>query len=211
MDFELAALTEPLAVALHSVNRGKVRAGDRAVVFGAGPIGLGITYWLARRGARDIVVADLSPYRLDQARAFGATAVIRADQDDIKARLHALHGRIDSPFGALSGTDVYFDAAGAPQVIPSVVELAKPDARLVVTAVYSRPIPLDLTTFLTREMHVTSAIGYPVEFGEVIAELRESPEDLRRMISHRFSFNEVLSAFQIAGTPESAKVMVAFS
>jgi len=67
----VADLTEPLAVAQHSVNRAEVKPGDKAVVFGCGPIGLGIVLWLVDRGVTDVVALDVVPARRERAAALG--------------------------------------------------------------------------------------------------------------------------------------------
>jgi threonine dehydrogenase-like Zn-dependent dehydrogenase len=211
MGFEIAALTEPLAVSLHGVNRGQVKPGDKAVVFGAGPIGLGMVLWLKRRGLTDVISIDLSPYRLERARSLGATATILAGQEDVPESLARLHGREHTIFGDLVGTDVYFDAtAGGRSIVPDVIEMAKHDARLVITRVYTEPVEIDFVRFLMREMHVTSAIGYPTEFPEVIAMLAEYGEEARRLISHRFVFDDIMAGLEAARSPESGKVMITF-
>jgi (R,R)-butanediol dehydrogenase/meso-butanediol dehydrogenase/diacetyl reductase len=61
--YDVAALNEPMAVALHCVNRSEARPTDKVVVFGAGPIGLGATIWLKLRGVEHVTVADVIPER----------------------------------------------------------------------------------------------------------------------------------------------------
>ena len=210
MDFEVAALVEPLSVSLHGIHRGQVRPGDKAVVFGAGPIGLGMVLWLGLIGVTDVVSVDLSPSRLERARSLGATATIVAGEGSLRKGLAELHGRSHTPLGDLVGTDVYFDAAGARTIVPSVISMAKPDARLVITAVYSQPVEIDLSHFLTREMHITSAMGSPTEFPEVIDMLVQHGDVARKMISHRLGFDDIISALDVARSLESGKVMVTF-
>jgi threonine dehydrogenase-like Zn-dependent dehydrogenase len=210
MDFEVAALAEPLAVSLHGVNRGRVKPGDRAVVFGVGPIGLGIVLCLRHRGLTDIVSVDLSAFRLELARALGASATINAEQGNVRERLAELHGQEHTRFGEAVATDVYFDAAGASNIVPDIIDMAKPDSRLVISAVYSQPVEINLVSFLIREMHVTSAVGYPAEFPEVIAILAEHAEEARQMISHRRDFDDIIAALDIASSPTCGKVMITF-
>ncbi|WP_239164695.1 alcohol dehydrogenase catalytic domain-containing protein [Actinoplanes palleronii] len=76
VDPDLAALTEPLAVAHHAVRRGTVAAGDAAVVIGCGPIGLAVTLMLKASGVRRVVASDYSAGRRALARACGADLVV---------------------------------------------------------------------------------------------------------------------------------------
>ena len=210
LPYEIAALSEPLAVALHGVNRAQAKAGDKVVVFGCGPIGLSMVMWLVDRGVKDVVALDLSPERLERAKALGARAVINPAQEDVRARLLELHGSARLFSREVVGTDAYIDAAGAPNILSDVVKMAKSQARLVVTAAYMKPVQLDLGAMLTTEMTITTAVGYPTEMPDVIAALPRLRDKVKTLISHRFPFDKVIDALSIAGTPASAKVMVQF-
>src|SRR5829696_8677266 len=133
--FEVAALYEPMAVARHGVNRCQPKRSDKVVVIGAGPIGLGATIAFKSLGVDHVVVADLIPARLEKALKVGADAVIDSGEQDVTARLLELHGEGESMFGGKVGTDIYFDAAGAPAVIETALTVAKSGARLGVVAV----------------------------------------------------------------------------
>jgi threonine dehydrogenase-like Zn-dependent dehydrogenase len=210
LPYEVAALSEPLAVALHSVNRAAVRPGDKVAVFGCGPIGLGIVLWLADRGVGDVVALDLVPERLARARALGARATIDAGKEDVRARLTELHGTAPRGIGEGVGTDAFIDAAGAPGLLSDVVGMGKQHARLVVTAAYMRPTEIQLSALLLNEMSITASMGYPTEMPEVVAALPRLREKAASMISHRMPFERVIEALGVAGTPESAKVMIEF-
>jgi 2-desacetyl-2-hydroxyethyl bacteriochlorophyllide A dehydrogenase len=210
LPFEIAAMTEPLAVALHGVNRAQAQAGDKVVVFGCGPIGLGMVLWLVDRGIKDVVALDLSDERLSRARALGASAVINPAKEDVRARLRELHGTARVFSREAVGTDAYIDAAGAPNILSDVIGMAKYRSRLVVTAAYMKPVEIDLGAMLTTEMTITTAVGYPDEMPDVVAALPRLKEKVHSLISHRFSFDNIIDALDVAGTPQSAKVMVQF-
>jgi 2-desacetyl-2-hydroxyethyl bacteriochlorophyllide A dehydrogenase len=211
LPFEVAALTEPLAVALHGVNRAEVKPGDKVAVFGCGPIGLSMVMWLVDRGVTDVIALDVAAERLARAKAIGARAIINPAQEDVRARLLELHGSARVFSRESVGTDAYIDAAGAPNILSDVARMAKYHARMVVTAAYTKPVPLDLSAMLTTEMTITTAVGYPTEMAEVIASLPRLSNKARTLISHRFPFAQVIEAIGVAGTPASAKVMVDFA
>ena len=108
------------------------------------------------------------------------------------------------------GTDAYIDAAGAPNILSDVVKMAKFQARMVVTAAYMKPVLLDLGAMLTTEMSITTAVGYPTEMPDVVAALPRLRKKVSSLISHRFAFDKVIEALGVAGTPQSAKVMIGF-
>lgn len=210
LPFDVAALTEPLAVALHGVNRAEAKAGDRIVVYGCGPIGLAIILWLVDRGVTDVIAIDLADERLERARALGARATINAGREDVHRRLVELHGSHRMYGREVVETDAFIDAAGGKGILGDVLRMAKFQARLVVTAAYSEDIPLNMSHLLTSEITITAALAYPTEMPDVVAALPRIRDKAAALISHRFAFDDVLEGFNVAGTPQSAKVMIEF-
>ena len=128
----VAALCEPLAVAMHGVNRAEVKPGDKVVVFGCGPIGLGMVLWLVDRGVTDVVALDLAQERLDRALALGARAAIDPAQGRRarEAGRAPRRGAVLQPATASAPMPI-IDAAGAPNILTDVIMMAKFHARLV--------------------------------------------------------------------------------
>ncbi len=210
--FEVAALNEPMAVARHAVNRSGAKAGEQAVVFGAGPIGLGALLSLKAKGVDHVVVIDILPARLEKALLIGADAVINSADEDVAARLIELHGQAPAVIGqrgARPATDVYIDAAGAPVVPTTVFGLAKQGARLTIPAVHKKPVEVDFGTLLTTEISIIMSMGYPTEIFEVTDDIIANWEKYQLIISDRFAVDDVLQALEVAATPGAAdKVMV---
>ena len=207
ISYEIAAMCEPLAVAMHGVNRAEVKAGDNVVVFGCGPIGLGMVLWLADRDI-NVVALDLAPERRERAMALGAQAALDPTQVDLRAELAKLHGEVPS-FGRVGvGTDAFIDAAGAPNILSDVVQMAKFHSRLVITAAHMKPIEFPVGRMLTSEMTITTAMGYPTEMPDVIAAMPRLKDKIASMISHRLPLSDVMEGLSIAATPQSCKVMI---
>lgn len=211
LDFETAALTEPLSVALHAVNRAEVNADTKAVVFGAGPIGLGIVLWLHKKGLKSIIAVDMSDQRLERAKALGADVTINPSRDDLAAKIGAAHG-VGQHFGQpCMNSDVYFEVSGARSVIPDTINLARFQARVIVVAVHHEPIPLNFQSALAKEMTFITSMAYPNEFPEVISMLADKNNNADAMISHRYPFDAFFDAFAMAQDRDhSAKVLVTF-
>jgi (R,R)-butanediol dehydrogenase/meso-butanediol dehydrogenase/diacetyl reductase len=209
ISYEVAAMCEPLSVAMHGVNRAEAKAGDKIVIFGCGPIGLGMVMWAVDRGCKDVIALDLAEERLERARALGAHTINPA-REDVGARIKEIHGS-EMYFGReRASTDAYIDAAGAPSILADVVQLAKRHARHVITAAYMKPIELPAGAMLTSEMTITTAVGYPTEMPEVIAAMPRLRDKIAALISHTLPFDRVLEGLDIAASPKSAKVMIAF-
>jgi L-iditol 2-dehydrogenase len=209
--FEVAALNEPMAVARHGVNRLQPKPSDKVVVFGAGPIGLGATIAFKSVGVSHVVVADLLPARLEKALAVGADAVINSADGDVAQRLAELHGAGESVFPGKVGTDIYFDAAGAPAVITTALAAAKPGARLGVVAVHKQPIEVDFVNIMSNEITIVGSMGYPDEIFEVTKDIIANWERYAVIVSHTIPFDNINEALRTASTPGAAdKVVVTF-
>jgi 2-desacetyl-2-hydroxyethyl bacteriochlorophyllide A dehydrogenase len=210
--FEVAALNEPMAVARHGANRCQPKPSDKVMVFGAGPIGLGATIAFKSLGVSHVVVADLIPARLEKALKVGADAVINSAEDDVAQRLLELHGAGESMLPGKAGTDIYFDAAGAPAVINTALACAKPGSRLGIVAVHKQPVPVDFLNVMSNEITIVGSMGYPEEIFEVTKDLIANWEKYAVIVSHTFPFDNVDEALKTASTPGAAdKVVVTFN
>jgi len=211
--WEVAALNEPMAVALHAVNRTAPHPGAKVAIFGAGPIGLGALLGYRRKGAAHIVVIDVQPERLQKALDIGADAVIDSSAEDVAERLRALHGDAAPSFvrGPRPDTDIYLDAAGVAVVPQTVAGIAKSRATLGIVAVHKRPVELDFGSILPSELTVVWSMGYPTEIFEVTDDIVENWQHYEKIISHRVPFERALEALELAATPGAAdKVTVVF-
>jgi len=209
--FEVAALNEPMAVAMHGVNRADPKPGERAVIFGAGPIGLGAAIAMKSRGVGHVVVVDIVANRLEKALKVGADAVINSAEQDVVERLVELHGAAPKGFGGggvKPATDVFLDAAGAPVVIETVLAAAKHGARLAIVAVHKKPVAVDFGAILTSELTISMAMGYPTEIFEVTRDLVANWEKYALIVSDVIPYAEVQRALTLAATPGAAEKVV---
>ncbi len=210
MSFDTGALVEPVAVAMHAVNRSGAKAGDKVAVFGAGPIGLGVILVLKSRGIDDIVVFDLSRFRLDRALALGARAAVDPRERPVREVLAEYHGEA-TVFGILPvvTTDLFIEASGASAIIADIVGCANADSCLTLVAVHKKPVEMDLMSVLAKEIRITSAMGYPTELPQAIELLRSNSREADNMVSHRFPGGDFEQAFRTASSPDAgAKVLL---
>lgn len=210
--YEVAALNEPMAVALHAVNQVGPRQSDQVLVLGAGPIGLGITIALKSRGVKHVVVADILPSRLEKALKIGADAVIDSREEDVTARLIELHGPGESMWPNRSGTDVFLDAAGVPAAVETALAAAKRGATLGVVAVHKEPISMDFMNVMGNELTIIGSMGYPSEIFEVTKDIVDNWEKYQVIISHTFDLDDLQGALKCVATPGAAdKVVITLS
>jgi threonine dehydrogenase-like Zn-dependent dehydrogenase len=207
LPMDLAALAEPLSVGMQGVDRANPQPGEKAVVFGAGPIGLCAVASLKFRGVEDIISVDLSTRRLEIARKLGARATLVPGSDDVWTAIRELHGT--SPlFGApMAGTDFYIEASGAGVVIEEVLANAKTDARLSVVGLHRTPIPINFLLVMMKSMTIVGSMAYPDDWSDTLELLGSA--DLSPMITHRYALNDFHAALATAqSADEGAKVMI---
>lgn len=92
VDFEMAAMTDPVSVALHAVKKLGIQPGDRVAVFGVGPIGFFSVQWAKALGAGAVIVVDIFPEKLKAAQGAGADVCINGKETDAVAAIKELTG-----------------------------------------------------------------------------------------------------------------------
>jgi len=211
VSYDHAALVEPISVGTHAVNRANLQPGESVTLFGTGPIGLGIIMTLKGRGFDDIVAFDLSPLRREMALKVGARAACDPRENPPAEVLGELRGH-----GQIWGvphpkTDVYFEASGAPGLLSDITRFCNKGSRIVTIAVHRKPLELDGTKLMSKEITLIGSQGYPFEFPEVMGRLADGAINPEQMISHRFPFDRFLEAFEVADNAgEAAKVVLKF-
>jgi len=136
-----AALIEPLAVAVHDVNRADVKRGDAVLVFGGGPIGTLIALVARHRGAR-VAVAEVNPFRLDILEAFGLERV-GPGTDVVKWTDQWTDG---------TGVDVAFEVTGNPLAARTVADVVRVWGTVSIVAIHAEPVPVNLYQMFAREL-----------------------------------------------------------
>jgi (R,R)-butanediol dehydrogenase/meso-butanediol dehydrogenase/diacetyl reductase len=158
---ELGALVEPMSVAYHATRLSEVHEGDSAVIFGAGPIGIGIWFALRGIGVEAVTVVEPSPTRREAIAALGAADVLdpaRTDPAQHVAQRTRGHG-----------ADAAFDAAGVAASVSAALSCLASRKRLVAVAVYERPIETELTKLIMNESLIQGSLGYTaVDYRAVI-------------------------------------------
>ena len=206
LSFEMAALAEPLGVGMRSVDQSRAQAGERAVVFGAGPIGLSAVATLRFRGVENIVAVDYSDARLAVAERLGAAACLNPARDDVGARLRELHGTSRLMGAPMAGSDLYIEASGAAPVLPQIIAGAKRGARIVVVALHREAIAVNFLVVMMKELELRGSIAQPDDWNDMLTMLGEF--DLSPMISHRFDLESFPAALAMAQDPDAGvKVM----
>ena len=164
LDDETLAQVEPVTVSLHAVNRSGLRAGDTAVVLGAGPVGITTMQCAAAAGAAQVLVVEPSDTRRGLARALGATAV---------ATPEAAADLVSEHTGGL-GADVVYECVGGGDALAAAVDLARRGGSVCMIGLGDGTVSIDPATWLRKEITVTAALGYlHHEFGSAMEMLAD--------------------------------------
>jgi L-gulonate 5-dehydrogenase len=204
LDPDLAALAEPVSIAVQAVARGEITGADRVLVMGAGPIGTAICLAATDRGAR-VMVADKIPARLAIARAFGAERTVDADEEDVAAAAQA--------WTEGDGPSVVVDAVGAPAVIRRCCEIVASAGRVVVVGLSEQEVSLPILDFTRKEMTIVGSRNNAGLFGEAVDLVRRNRERMGLMITHRYPLARFPEAIKFAAEhpAEAEKVMIEVS
>ncbi|MEV3903016.1 zinc-binding dehydrogenase [Mycobacterium sp. NPDC050551] len=195
LDPRHAALTEPMAVGLHAVNRSAIAPGDTALVLGCGPIGVAIIAALRHRGVEHIVGSDFSAKRRELAATVGAHETVDPAQE--------------SPFDTVAPA-VVFEAVGAPGIINDVLRRAPARTRLVVAGVCMEPDTMLPFFAATKEIAIQFVFAYePAEFAESLRAIAEGAIDVAPLITGEVPLDAVGAAFHDLAHPDQhCKILV---
>jgi (R,R)-butanediol dehydrogenase/meso-butanediol dehydrogenase/diacetyl reductase len=195
-----AALAEPVAVAVHTVRRSNLKVGDNVAILGGGPIGLLIGLMAKRAGADQIMVSDISPYRLNKAKELGLIAIDAKEAnviEEIKQRTNGI------------GADVVFEVAGTQITANQMIEISRIQGQIVVVSVYKQAPVIDLAAMHFREISLTTTRCYSRgDFEKAIRLMATGMVDVAPFISHELPLEEIAKGFELMENPDvSLKIL----
>ncbi|WP_223148696.1 zinc-binding dehydrogenase [Aeromicrobium ginsengisoli] len=215
---EIAALTEPLAVGLHAVNRGNLGPDDVPLVIGCGPIGLAIIAILKMRGVGPIVAADFSPSRRAMATELGADLVVdprvtspyEAWRSVAETTDPAKAARPNLLFPSDVRPSVVFECVGVPGIIQQILDGAAACTKIVVAGVCMQKDEFYPTHAMLKEYDFVFSIAFTgEEYAEVLGHLASGALQVAPLITDRIGLAGIPEAFERLADPErDAKIVV---
>jgi len=180
------AMLEPLGVALHAIDLGKIRPGMRVGVFGCGPIGLLVLQLARVAGATDVFVSEPLNHRLEVGRRFGGKTWTASVQ-----------------------VEVAFECAGENAAVEDAIMAAKAGGRVILVGIPDD----DHTTFsasVARRKGLTIKLARRMKntYPRAIRLVESGLVDVRSLVTHRFPLEKIAEAFSVAKRREGLKVMV---
>ena len=193
LSLEMAALAEPLGVAIHAVNIADGVKGKDVLVSGSGPIGLCVVAAAKIMGAASITSTDILPAALLQAREVGATHTIQIGQDVV----------------ADNSYDVVFECSAAPIALSSALQSVRRAGVVVQVGMFAAgPQSIAIAPLVAKEISLRGTFRFNDEIIDAVKMLNENPW-IESIITHKFPLADAVKAFEVAKDGRnSGKVLV---
>ena len=204
MSLDYGAMIEPSAVGAHASNRTDVK-GKNVVVSGAGTIGNLIAQFCIARGAKNVLITDVSDLRLAKARECGIKHTLNITKKTLKEAAQELFGE--------EGYQVGFEVAGVEVSIRSLMETIEKGSDIVVVAVFAKDPALSMFYLGEHELRLIGSMMYRHEdYLTAIDYVNKGIVNLKPLVSNRFAFEEYDDAYKFIDTHRetSMKVLIDF-
>lgn len=204
LEFDVAALSEPLACCINGYEVGMMRKNSTVVVFGAGPIGIMLALLGSVFEASKIIIIDPNSKRLDFAKKLGIQHILNPKECDVVSSV------LDITDGA--GGDMIFTACSEVGTHEQAIAMV---AKRGVVNLFgglpksSRPISFYSNQIHYREAYITGSHGStPMQHARAVEFISSKKIDISSLISHRFQLNQINEAFEQANSGHTMKVII---
>lgn len=199
-----ASLIEPFTVGCRAARRSSPKSGEKAVVFGAGTIGIAAAIALKYFGCKQVAVCDPSEFRLSICRELGFETVCNDKEDAVK-ELEAILGTGAGIRGRALDSDIWIDAAGADRVLADYEQFGKYNSRMVMVAVGTNTRKVDILGLTFGQKSLTGSGGYtPEDVMDVMEIMKSGKWDIEKIITHEYAWEQLTEAIETAGDPKKA-------
>lgn len=200
----VASLIEPFTVGCRAARRSMPTQGEKAIVFGAGTIGIAAAIALKYFGCEKVMICDHSDFRLVKAKNLGF-AVCNNGKEDVKSRAAEYFGEAPSLKGMTADVDIYIDAAGAESILELYQEMGKIESRMVVVAVLAGKRPVDILSMTFAQHALIGSGGYfPEDVRDVMKIMESGKWDIESIITHEYPWEELPQAIEKAAQVNEA-------
>ncbi len=200
VDRDVAAIFDPFGNAVHSALQFPV-LGEDVLITGAGPIGLMACAVAQHAGARYVVVTDVNPYRLELARALGATRVVDIRETSIEAVQHDL--------GMREGFDVGLEMSGSPDAFQAMLANMCHGGKIAMLGLPDRPFEIDCNLVIHDMITIKGVFGREMyETWYMMTVMLQGGLDVAPVITHRFHYTDHEAAFAAVRSGQAGKVLM---
>ena len=198
VSFAEGAMVEPLAVGLHAANKAQIKAGDVAVVMGAGPIGLLTALAALAGGCSQIILTDVQQDKLELASTLGAIHPVNVANENLQDVVDKLTDKW--------GADIVFECSGNRGAAASVFEPLRPGGTVIYVGIPLTPIAFDVAQAQLKEARIENVFRYAHVFPRALALMASGRLDVTPLITDTFTFKESIEAFDYCVNMPSSSV-----
>lgn len=199
---EAAALTEPVSVAVGTISEARIHEGDSVVVLGGGAIGNACLQVAKASGAGKVVLVDISPLRLDAARAVGADAVFDASEGGALEWVQQQVGVGKFHFGEGAMADVVIEAAGSPITVAQSFDMVRSGGTIAFVALSSGPSLIETNRIVHKTPRIVGCLAG--DFPRSIELIASGAVSTAPLITHRIGLEDITTAFETASDSSTA-------
>lgn len=194
----VAALIEPFTVGCRAARRGLPQQGEKAVVFGAGTIGIAAAIALRYFGCAQVVICDHSAFRLDICKQLGFDTYNNKDDLNLCGLMHML-GKNAGVRGDAIDCDIWIDAAGADSILSAYEQSGKYNSRMVLVAVGKNVREMNILGLTFGQKSIIGSGGYtPEDVFDVMAIMKSGRWDIEKLITHEYCLDDLAKAIEQA-------------
>tara|TARA_Y100001934_G_scaffold269763_1_gene353644 strand:+ start:238 stop:1266 length:1029 start_codon:yes stop_codon:yes gene_type:complete len=200
IDLDMATLFDPFGNAVHTALSFPV-LGEDVLITGAGPIGCMAAAVCKFSGARNVVITDLNPYRLDLALKMGATRAVNVLQEDLRD--------VQNDIGMNGGFDVGLEMSGSPAAFRSMLENMFHGGRIAMLGIPSEQMAIDWNKVVFNMLTIKGIYGREMyETWYKMTVLLQSGLDISPVLTHRFDVEDFEQGFEVMQNGDSGKVLL---
>lgn len=200
VSYDYGTFLDPLGNAIHLINRGGVKLGDRVVIIGAGTIGLLAVQTAKLAGAIKVIAVDLSDYKLGIARDLGADVCLRSDAPNFMEKIK------DETGG--TGPDVVVEAVGIGATYNLALHMCKKRGTVVALGFTKPELNLAVQQIIYKELTIVGSTGYADECETTLEYMRKGLVDIEKVITHRLPLEKIKEGFDLLCDKNSGAIKV---
>ncbi len=203
VSYEEGALVEPVAITYHGVwgSGGGVAPHDRAVVFGAGPIGM-FAMLVCKASGAPVITVEPQSFRRQMAQELGADVVINPTAGDVVEQI------LDHTGGR--GATLVLECSGSDDALAATMDVVAKEGRIVLIGQSAgRKVPVEIGKSIWQGATIIGSSGCPYFFPKTLTFMSRHLVDLTKVVTHRFPLTDVLEAFELGRrASDSAKMLL---
>ncbi|WP_197089593.1 alcohol dehydrogenase catalytic domain-containing protein [Bacillus sp. SA1-12] len=198
-----ASLAEPVACCIHGQKAANIRPGDNVLIMGAGPIGLIHGQLLKHKDVSNVIISDVSAYKLSKAKEYGIDHTVNIKGENLKDVVDKVTNN--------QGVDTVIIAASVSSLLPEAVQLLRRGGRVICFSPFDKnpEVTIDAGRFFKDEISIVGTYSVsPYEFEEAILNISNGTIDAEKMITHEMTIDQVGEAITLAANPDEEVIKV---